>query len=188
MKREGLFYFMAKPKPNTIKPVLPKKEEQRPIEIYFNRLDASHQQPLNRTLHIISILLMIFSILGIAWAIPFPTLKFLGAYNSYFNWYSFVIAVAIYFYLKLTPLLSYIMLLVMFVLSYGVMQLAAWQALGGPALWMISLGLFILSWIGQYAGSKIEGNPQSFKDDLQLAFVTPLWAMYNIFKKIGLKY
>jgi hypothetical protein len=94
-----------------------RKEDLRPVEVYFNRLNASHQNPTNRLLHFICIPLMLFGILGIAWAIPFPYIKFIGSYNGFFNWASFLIAFSVYYTLKLSPNLSYTMLLVLFVIK-----------------------------------------------------------------------
>ena len=184
---EGFFYFMAKPKPNTIRPVLPKKGE-RPVDVYFNRLDASHRNPNNRVLHFICVPLMLFSALGIAWAIPFPYLKFLGTYNGMFNWASFLIAFSVYYTLKLSPILSYTMLLILFALSYGVSRLAALELAGGPPMIWVCTFTMALAWLGQFIGGKKEGNEASFKDDTQLVLITPIWVLYSLFKRLGWKY
>jgi uncharacterized membrane protein YGL010W len=184
---EGFFYFMAKPKPNTIRPVLPKKDE-RPVDVYFNRLNASHRNPTNRVLHFICVPLMLFGALGIAWAIPFPHFEFLKSYNEMFNWASFLIAITVYYTLKLSPILSYTMLLVLFALSYGVSQLALWEHAGGiPLIWMGTLFL-AFAWLGQFIGGKKEGNQASFRDDKQLVMITPIWVLYSLFKRLGWKY
>jgi uncharacterized membrane protein YGL010W len=160
----------------------------RPVEGYFNRLNTSHQHPTNRLLHFICIPLMLFGMLGIAWAIPFPYLKFLGQYHSMFNWASFLIAFSVYYTLKLSPNLSYTMLLLLFVLSYGVSKLAAWQLAGGLPLIWVGTGIVAIAWLGQYIGGSIEGNRKSFDDDKQLVLITPIWVLHFLAKKIGLRY
>jgi uncharacterized membrane protein YGL010W len=178
---------MAKPKPNTIRPILPKKDE-RPVDVYFNRLDASHRNPTNRLLHFLCVPVMLLGALGITWAVPFPHLAFLGSYNEMFNWASFLIAFCVYHTLKLSAILSYTMLIVLFGLSYGVSQLAAWEHAGGiPLIWMGTLFL-AFAWFGQYLGGKKEGNEASFKDDGQLVLITPIWVLYSMFKRLGWKY
>ena len=164
------------------------KKDLRPVEVYFYRLNASHQNPTNRLLHFICIPIMLLGILAIAWAIPFPYLKFIGSYNGFFNWASFLIAFSVYYTLKLSPNLSYTMLLVLFVLSYAVSKLAEWQLAGGlPLIWVGTI-LVALAWIGQFAGGKIEGKKESFADDKQLVLITPIWVLHFLATKIGLKY
>jgi uncharacterized membrane protein YGL010W len=176
---------MAKP---NLKIISPKKEDLRRIDVYFNRLDASHQNPTNRLIHWFCVPLMVLGILGMAWALPFPHIGFLGQYNGYFNWASFIIAFAIYYYLKLSPLLSYFALFLLFGISYGVMQLAAWEHAGGPPLALISPLILFAALAGQYIGSKIEGKDESFNDDTRLLHVTPLWMLYSLTKRFGLRY
>ena len=178
---------MAKLKPNTIRPILPIKD-LRPIEVQFNRLDASHQHPTNRLLHFVCIPVMVFGVLALAWAIPFPQFKLIAAYKGYFNWASFVIAFWVYYTLKMSPLLSYLMLFVLFAFSYGAMLLANWGQAGGlPLIWTATMVIAVAA-SGQFIGGNIEGNKQSFEDDRQLFLITPIWALYCIFKKLGLKY
>src|ERR1700761_3614988 len=114
----------------------------RPVDKYFVQYSGHHQNPTNQLIHWICVPLIVFSIFGLLWAIPFPHLKFLGAYNGYFNWASFAIAFSIYYYYKLSPVLSYFMLLVLMIFSFGVIQLADWQTAGGPALWQVCIVLF----------------------------------------------
>ncbi|TWR29424.1 DUF962 domain-containing protein [Mucilaginibacter pallidiroseus] len=178
---------MAKQHSKNIKPATP-QQNLRPVEVYFNRLNASHKHPTNRLLHFICVPLMLFGILTIAWAIPFPYIKFLGPYNGYFNWASFLIAFSVYYTLKLSSNLSYMVLLVLFALSYGVSQLAVIELKGGlPLIWT---GTFILAaaFLGQYIGGRIENNPRSFADDKELVLITPIWVLHFLAEKIGLKY
>ena len=173
---------------SNIKPQPTNYGDQRKIDVYFKRLDASHQNPTNQLLHYFFVPLMVLGILGMAWAIPFPHLNFIGKYNGYFNWASFVIAFAIYYYLKMSPLLSYFALFLFFGLSYGIMQLELYEKTGGVELGVISVAILIISLAGQYLGGKIESNDQSFNDDTKLAHITPLWVMYRLTQRFGLRY
>ncbi|TWJ04583.1 putative membrane protein YGL010W [Mucilaginibacter frigoritolerans] len=166
----------------------PTAAEKRPVDIYFDKYAESHQNHTNKTIHWICVPLIVFSLLGLVWAIPFPYLKFLGSYNGFFNWASFLIAFSIYFYYKLSPVLSYLMLLIIFAFCYGIMELDAIQKAGGPALWLVCLVLFVVSWIGQFIGHKIEGKKPSFLDDLKFLLIGPIWLLHFILKKVKLKY
>jgi uncharacterized membrane protein YGL010W len=95
--------------------------EKRPVDIYFDKYAESHQHSTNKLIHWICVPLIVFSLLGLFWAIPFPYLKFLGKYNGFLNWASFLIGFSIYYYYKLSPVLSYLMLLILFGFSYGSM-------------------------------------------------------------------
>ncbi|GGH20318.1 Mpo1-like protein [Mucilaginibacter phyllosphaerae] len=171
-----------------IKPQPAKPGDQRKIDFYFQRLDASHQNPVNLVLHYIFVPLMVLGLLGMAWAIPFPHIGLIGKYNGYFNWASFIIAFGIYYYLKMSPLLSYFALFMFFGFSYGIMQLELYQKAGGAELSAISVAILMISLAGQYIGGKIERNDQSFTDDTKLLHVTPLWVLYRLARRLGLKY
>jgi len=162
--------------------------EIRPVDIYFAKYSESHQNPTNKLIHWICVPVIVFSIMGLLWAVPFPYLKFLGSYNGFFNWASFFIAFSIYYYYKLSPVLSYFMLLVLMIFSYGVIQLAELEKAGGPALWMVCTILFVLSWLGQFIGHHIEGKKPSFLDDLKFLLIGPIWLLHFILKKFSIKY
>jgi uncharacterized membrane protein YGL010W len=126
---------------------------------------------------------------GLVWAIPFPYLEFLGKYNGYVNWASFLIAFAIYYYYKLSPVLSYLMLLLMMFFSAGIVSLEKMHNTAGwPQMWQICLGIFIISWIGQFIGHKIEGKKPSFLDDIKFLLIGPIWLLHFILKKAKIKY
>lgn len=85
-------------------------------------------------------------------------------------------------------MLAYIMLLILMFFSYVIIELAQWQKTGGPALWLICTIIFILSWIGQFIGHKIEGKKPSFLDDLKFLMIGPIWLLHFILKKFRIKY
>ena len=55
-------------------------------------------------------------------------------------------------------------------------------------LWETSLIIFIVSWIGQFIGHKIEGKKPSFFQDIQFLLIGPLWLLSFVYNKIGIKY
>ena len=165
-----------------------KQVEKRLVDVYFDKYAESHQDHTNKTIHWICVPAIVFSLFGLIWAIPFPYLDFLGRFNGFVNWASFLIAFSIYYYYKLSPVLSYVMLLIMFAFSAGIVGLEKWQALGGPAMWQVCLAIFVLSWIGQFIGHKIEGKKPSFFDDLKFLLIGPIWLLHFLFKKAGIRY
>jgi uncharacterized membrane protein YGL010W len=55
-------------------------------------------------------------------------------------------------------------------------------------LWIISLGVFLIAWIVQFYGHKIEGKKPSFLKDIQFLMIGPAWLMHFIYKKWGFSY
>lgn len=158
------------------------------VDMLFDKYAESHQNHTNETIHWICVPLIVFSLLGLVWAIPFPHLEFLGRYNGYVNWASFLIAFAVYYYYRLSPVMSYLMLLLIFGMSILIVQLEKVEAAGGPALWLVCLVIFVLAWIGQFIGHKIEGKKPSFLEDVKFLLIGPIWLLHFICKKVGLRY
>ncbi|TCK83684.1 Mpo1 family 2-hydroxy fatty acid dioxygenase [Albibacterium bauzanense] len=154
------------------------------VDALFLQYADSHQNSTNILIHWICVPLIVFGIFGLVWSIPFPHIDFLGKYNGFINWASFLVAFSIYYYLKLSPTLSYGMLLIIGLFSYFIVQLEYWELAGGPALWLVCLIIFILSWIGQFIGHKIEGKKPSFLTDLKFLLIGPIWLLAKVYKKV----
>jgi uncharacterized membrane protein YGL010W len=60
--------------------------------------------------------------------------------------------------------------------------------LGRRGLLWASIGIFVMAWIGQFIGHKIEGAKPSFIEDLQYLMIGPAWLLHFIYKKIGIPY
>jgi len=166
-----------------------KEPELRPVDVYFAKYAESHRNPANKLIHWICVPLIVFSLFGLIWAIPFPHLEFLGRYNGYVNWASFLIAFTIYYYYKLSPVLSYAMLIIIMVFSAGVVGLEKLHRLNGwPEMWQVCLIIFVIAWIGQFIGHRIEGKKPSFLDDVKFLLIGPIWLLHFIFKKGGIRY
>ena len=165
-----------------------KKVEKREIDVLFDKYSENHQNPTNKLIHWVCVPLIVFSIIGLVSAIPFPHIGFLGKYNMYINWFSFLMASTMYYYLKLSPILSYFMLFFFGICYFFVIQLEYVEQAGGIALWQSSLIIFVLSWIGQYIGQKIEGKKPSFLDDVKFLLIGPLWLLHLLLKKLKINY
>jgi uncharacterized membrane protein YGL010W len=160
----------------------------RPIDKYFDKYAESHRDHTNKLIHWICVPLIMFSLFGLVWAIPFPHLEFLGQYNGIVNWASFLLAFTIYYYYRLSPVLSYAMLLLLFIFAAGITGLEKLERSGWWPMWQVCLVIFVLSWIGQFIGHKIEGKKPSFLDDLKFLLIGPLWLMHFIFRRAGIRY
>lgn len=56
----------------------------------------------------------------------------------------------------------------------------------GLKLWAVSLVIFVLAWIGQFYGHKVEGKKPSFFKDMQFLMIGPAWLMSFVYGKLGI--
>jgi uncharacterized membrane protein YGL010W len=74
---------------------------------------------------------------------------------------------------------------------FGVLCLIAANAivrLDVAPLWLVSLVIFAVAWIGQFYGHKVEGKKPSFFKDIQFLLIGPAWLMHFVYKKLGIPY
>ena len=150
---------------------------------WFAEYGESHQDDTNETIHWICVPLIFFSVLGFVWTIPVP-----AAWEDaipWFNWVLVAIAVAMIFYVRLSPALSAGLLLFMALCYAGIIAL---DLLTPWLVWETCGVIFALAWIGQFIGHKIEGKKPSFFKDLVFLLIGPAWLMSMVYKKLGQKY
>lgn len=58
----------------------------------------------------------------------------------------------------------------------------------GRQSWMVYLSVFIITWIFQFIGHKIEGKKPTFLKDLQFLLIGPIWLLGFVLKKTGIRY
>lgn len=89
------------------------------------------------------------------------------------------------FYVRLSVLISIIMVIIMIIMesfAFGTNIRFRENA------WIVYLSVFIVTWILQFLGHKIEGKKPSFLKDLQFLLIGPIWLLSFILKKTGIKY
>ena len=52
----------------------------------------------------------------------------------------------------------------------------------------VALAIFILAWIAQFVGHKMEGRKPSFFEDLQYLWVGPIFVLSKLFLKLGIRW
>ena len=167
--------------------MLKKELPQRILDSYFNYYSESAPALTDKIVHGICALSLYFSLLGLNWSIPFPHLNFLGQYNSYLNWASFVIAFSIYYYSKLSPLFSYLMLFLALIFTYIITILERQlnnKLLMGELFFLI---LFVCLLV-RYVTYKRAGKNSTLKMDLLFILIGPIWLLHFLLKKWLVKY
>ena len=147
---------------------------------YFDEYAVSHQNETNQTIHYICVPLIFFSVIGLLMSIPITLLEnTFGLYNPLLENWAVVVGVIIsIFYLRLGFWYFTEMLFVILVSIIGNFWLG-----NTVNLLYASLIIFILAWISQFYGHKIEGAKPSFLKDLEFLLIGPLWVIQKLNKK-----
>ncbi|MCL6260344.1 DUF962 domain-containing protein [Aquiflexum sp. TKW24L] len=158
----------------------------RKIDELLLEYGESHQNETNKTIHWICVPAIFFSIVALVYSIPSDSLKSLMPFiGDFANWASLALLVVLFYYVSLSPPLA----LGMFFFAALCLAVANLISLVSPVpLWAISIAIFILAWIFQFYGHKIEGKKPSFFKDVQFLMIGPAWLMHFIYKKLGLSY
>ena len=164
-----------------------KKVELRPIDKVLSQFSEGARHPGSAALQVLAVPLLSFGILGLVWSVPFPQLGFLGKYSGFINWASFLIAFCIYYYYKLSPVLSYGPLLMVFAFSAGIVNLEKLHLAGEPALPVLSFSALLSGLIAQLFVYRLEGKNASLKERFRFLLDGPLWLFYFLFKKAGFR-
>ena len=157
----------------------------RKIDALLAEYGESHQNVTNKTIHWICVPLIFFSVVGMVAAIPSGMVQsVLGENNPYANWATVGLIVALAYYVTLSIPLSVGMALFALLCLWAAELIAE----TGVPLWAASLIIFVVAWIGQFYGHKVEGRKPSFFKDLQFLLIGPAWLMHFVFRKLGIPY
>ncbi|KGL61280.1 MULTISPECIES: DUF962 domain-containing protein [unclassified Polaribacter] len=152
----------------------------RTAKEYFDEYALSHQNKTNQTIHYICVPLIFFSIIGLLMSIPNVILeKILNLSNPLLENWAVVIGLIIsIFYIRLGFWYAMEMLFVILVCIVGNFWLS-----NQVNLLYTSIIIFVVAWIGQFYGHKIEGAKPSFLKDLEFLLIGPLWVIQKLGKK-----
>jgi uncharacterized membrane protein YGL010W len=147
---------------------------------WFDEYAVSHQNGTNQTIHYICVPLIFFSVIGLLMSIPTTFLENLfGLKNPLFeNWATVIGFLISFFYLKLGFWYFTKMLVIMLLCIIGNFWLGNYIN-----LLYTSIIIFVLAWIGQFYGHKIEGKKPSLFKDLQFLLIGPLWVLQKLSNK-----
>jgi uncharacterized membrane protein YGL010W len=147
---------------------------------WFDEYAISHQNETNQLVHYICVPVIFFSVIGLLMSIPNEFLeRTFGLYNPFIeNWATVVGIIISFFYLRLGFWYFIEMLFVILLCIIGNYWLS-----NNTNLLYASITIFVLGWIGQFWGHKIEGIKPSFIKDLQFLLIGPLWVIQKLGNK-----
>jgi uncharacterized membrane protein YGL010W len=158
----------------------------RKIDQLLSEYGESHQDSTNKTIHWICVPLIFLSVIGLIASIPAGAVQsILGDNNPYANWAAIALILMLIYYVSLSIPLSIGMML------FGALCLMIINfivRLDLAPLWVVSLGIFFVAWVGQFYGHKVEGKKPSFLKDVQFLLIGPAWLMHFLYKRIGIPY
>ena len=133
------------------------------ITEWFSEYGESHQDKTNKLIHWVCVPTIYFSIIGV-----------LAHFSVLLT--ALLLCLVFVFYARLDIVLAVAMLALTLVMAW-----LMWILPVGVGFYV---GLFILAWIGQFYGHKIEGKKPSFFKDLQFLLIGPLWCMDTYLGKV----
>lgn len=151
----------------------------RKIQDWLQEYGESHQNKTNKTIHWICVPIIFFTIVGLLYSIKLP----FYVSSIHLNVAMIVLVFVVLYYARLSPSLSVGMLLFV---GLCLLLCHLWEMHGAFPLWLLSVIGFVLAWIGQFYGHKVEGKKPSFLKDLQFLMIGPAWLMSFIYKKVGI--
>ena len=145
------------------------QHSQRQIVTLIAKYSESHLNPTNELIHCICVPAIVLSFLGMLWSVH-PLLALAAT------------LVSLLYYVNLSLPFAFGMLLM-----FGFM-LALLYVLPPPWILPFSITVFVLAWIGQFIGHKIEGKKPSFFDDLRFLLIGPLFVLGVLYRRLHISY
>jgi uncharacterized membrane protein YGL010W len=143
--------------------------DDRTIDTLLAKYSESHINPTNELIHFVCVPLIVFSLLGMLWALtPLVALA--------------AVAASMVYYLKLSRPFAVGMVVM------AALMLVVLAALPPVTVLPLSVTIFVLAWIGQFIGHKIEGKKPSFFDDLRFLLIGPLFVLGFLYRRLKLAY
>ena len=155
----------------------------KPAQRWLDEYGESHQNPLNQKIHWICVPLIMLSLVALLSLLPLK-LAMLNQYPilNHSGFLLVVIASLYYFFLSI-PLFAG-----MIPVSALMLFAVDFLALVPLPLWQTATAIFVLAWIGQFYGHKIEGKKPSFLKDVQFLLIGPLWLLSKLYRRYGITY
>jgi uncharacterized membrane protein YGL010W len=154
----------------------------RTVTDWLGEYGASHANPTNKLLHWLCVPPIVLSVLGLLWSLPVP--EAFASLSPWLNWATLTATAALTYYFALSPALALGVLFAFMVL----LLITQWLA-GLPwPLWLTSLVIFVVAWIGQFIGHAIEGKRPSFFKDVQFLLIGPLWLVAAAYQRFSVPY
>lgn len=156
------------------------------MQDWFDKYSEHHQNHTNKLIHWFCVPAIFFSLIGLLSLLKFD----LGSnllpmyFKEQMHAGTLLILFGLVFFSRLSMSITFGMAIVSLVILKGVSYL--YHADVNVAI--VCASIFVVAWIGQFIGHKIEGSKPSFFDDLKFLLIGPAWLLGFIYKSVGIKY
>ena len=152
----------------------------RQIDKLLEQYGESHQNKTNVIIHAIAVPSIFLVSIGLIWSIPVP--EWIAKFDV--TWAHIAIIPTLYYYFKLSGPIGAAMTL----LSIASFAAIALMVSFNIVVWQFCLALFVVMWILQFVGHKIEGKKPSFFEDMRFLLVGPAWWWVHWLKRLNITY
>jgi uncharacterized membrane protein YGL010W len=153
----------------------------RPLDRWFAHYSDDHRNATNQRIHVWCVPLIVWSVIALLWCIPAPGTWFRDGF-----WAGVAMLAATLFYYRSSRALG-LGMLVAFVLA-GLLTREVFDALGRGPLLGLAIAVFVVAWIGQFVGHRLEGRRPSFFTDLTYLLIGPAWVLGKLYRRLGWAY
>jgi uncharacterized membrane protein YGL010W len=143
--------------------------QSRNIHHLLAQYSESHRNPTNELIHFVCVPVIVLSLLGILWSLH-PAVALAA------------VAASMWYYLQLSKPFAVGML------AMAILMLAILAAMPPMTVLPLSIAVFVVAWIGQFIGHKIEGKKPSFLDDMRFLLIGPLFVLGFLYRRFNLAY
>ncbi|MGS1076594.1 Mpo1 family 2-hydroxy fatty acid dioxygenase [Pseudoxanthomonas beigongshangi] len=154
---------------------------QRPVDRWFASYSGDHQNQTNQKIHLFAVPAILWTVVALLWCIPV-----FGTWMKSGIWAALAMFGAWMFYNRMSRPLGLGMLAIFVAMAW----LTRWLegVLGVANLFWLALGVFVIAWIAQFIGHKIEGRKPSFLTDLTYLLIGPAWVLAKFYRVMGWRY
>ncbi len=154
--------------------------ERRPVDRWLGNYSGDHRNPTNQIIHLVCVPAILWSVLALLWLIPVPS--WLGRPGF---WAGVAMVLTLFYYWRLSRALGFGMLIAFVLL--GLLTHFLHGALGGDLVWL-AVAVFVVAWVGQFVGHRIEGRKPSFFTDVVYLLIGPLWTLSKLYGRLGIRH
>ncbi|NUS60131.1 MAG: DUF962 domain-containing protein [Lysobacter sp.] len=155
-------------------------DDMRPIDRWFDSYSGDHRNATNQRIHVVAVPAILWSVIALLWCIPVPP----GGWFKPGIFAALAMVAASAYYLRASRVLGYGMLAVFVAMSVLTWFLQA--TYGTRTLLVLAIAVFVVAWIAQFVGHKIEGRKPSFLTDLTYLLIGPAWVLAKGLRKLGI--
>lgn len=153
----------------------------RRIDELLEQYSGDHQNTTNQRIHLVCVPAIAWSATAMLWTIPVGGSWFKpGAFSA------LAMFLAWAYYWRLSRKLA-IGAFLCFLASVFLNRWIA-ETYGMSALLGLAIAVFVVAWIGQFLGHKVEGRRPSFFMDIVFLLIGPLWTLGKIYRRLGIGY